>query len=73
VRRRHAAYFAVLAEEAEQNGSERKLTVWLQRLEADHDNLRAALAWMAAHEPERARRFADALGEEPVLVPAARP
>ncbi|HEU0116618.1 MAG TPA: LuxR C-terminal-related transcriptional regulator [Thermomicrobiales bacterium] len=44
-RRRHADYFLRWAETAEprlQSGDRRG---WLDRLEADHDNLRAALAW----------------------------
>ena len=42
LRRRHAAYFLALAEEAEPNlrGSPGD---WLDRLERDHDNFRAAL------------------------------
>ena len=44
-RRRHAAYFTSLSEEAEPKlrGSEQR--IWLQRLTAEHDNLRAALRW----------------------------
>jgi predicted ATPase/DNA-binding CsgD family transcriptional regulator len=43
--RRHARYFTALAEEAEPRlkGAEQKR--WLDRLEAEHDNFRAALAW----------------------------
>ena len=46
VRDRHLGYFLNLAEEAvpHLNGGEEQ-KVWLDRLEAEHDNLRAALAW----------------------------
>jgi predicted ATPase/DNA-binding SARP family transcriptional activator len=63
-RRRHADHFLGLAEEAEPNliriGSD---TEWLDRLEAEHANLRAALDWLeAADESEDALRLAAALG-----------
>jgi predicted ATPase len=45
-RDRHAGYVVMLAEEAEPQlaGAEQKL--WLDRLEREHDNLRAALQWV---------------------------
>jgi predicted ATPase len=45
-RRAHAAYYLVLAEE----GAEDAVThpEWLDRLELEHDNLRAALDWLIA-------------------------
>ncbi|HEX6715179.1 MAG TPA: BTAD domain-containing putative transcriptional regulator [Thermoleophilaceae bacterium] len=54
---RHARWFAAVTD----NPGSR---VWdaephaVDRLNADHDNLRAALAWMLNHEPERAQRMA---------------
>jgi predicted ATPase len=47
VRRAHAAYCVVLAEEgnAESEGVD-----WLTRLEAEHDNFRAALGWLLESE-----------------------
>ena len=47
--RRHAEHFLALAEEAEPNliGVGRH-TEWLDRLERDHDNFRAALDWLEA-------------------------
>jgi predicted ATPase/class 3 adenylate cyclase len=44
-RRQHANYFMTLAETAELHRYTPTQSVWLLRLDADHDNMRAALAW----------------------------
>jgi len=45
LRRRHAAYFLGLAAEAESKLRTAEQDSWLARLESEHDNLRAVLAW----------------------------
>ncbi|MCD6033052.1 MAG: hypothetical protein K0S78_5234, partial [Thermomicrobiales bacterium] len=45
VRDRHATVFASVAQEADVKLRGRDQIAWLSRLEADHDNLRAAIAW----------------------------
>jgi predicted ATPase len=61
--RQHAHFFLALAEEAEPKlyGTEQR--AWLDRLRAEHDNLRAALTWShSTGEAELGMRLAEALG-----------
>ena len=53
-RRRHAAYFLGLARQAQLHLRGPGSLSWLDRLEADHDNVRAALEWSLVEEPETA-------------------
>ena len=45
IQRQHANYFLALAEAAELHRYTATQGLWLLRLDADHDNMRAALAW----------------------------
>jgi predicted ATPase len=63
-RREHAAYYLMLAEHAQPEVEGPEQVVWLQRLEAEHDNLRAALGWaLERSEAETAVRLSGALFE----------
>jgi non-specific serine/threonine protein kinase len=46
VRNRHAAWCLALVEAAEPHLRGSEMITWVDRLEAEHDNLRAALAWV---------------------------
>ncbi len=52
LRRRHARYFMALAETAEQKFETAEQETWLNRLEMEHDNLLAALAWSYTSEED---------------------
>lgn len=63
-RRAHAAWYRTLAETAGPRVMDADQVIWLDRLEADHDNLRAALAYALAHDdPETALAMGAALWE----------
>jgi predicted ATPase/class 3 adenylate cyclase/Tfp pilus assembly protein PilF len=62
-RQHHAEYFLKLAEEAEPQLTGTAQAKWYDRLETEHDNLRAAIEWAAgAAETEMAQRLCGALG-----------
>jgi len=62
LRRRHADHFLDLAEQAAEELRGASESQWLERLEAEHNNLRAALAWSsAANATELQLRIAGAL------------
>ncbi|HEY1014790.1 MAG TPA: tetratricopeptide repeat protein, partial [Herpetosiphonaceae bacterium] len=61
LRRRHAAYFAELAEHSAAALRTALQQQWLQRIEDEHDNLRAALHWSIEEEAGLAARLAGAL------------
>lgn len=59
--RRHAAYYLAVAEEAGRHFAGADQQRWSDRLERDHDNLRAALNWGLATDPALALRIGAAL------------
>ena len=60
-RARHATWCLELAESAEPELVRHDGGVWLRRLEADAANLRAAIDWAVAHDPDVALHLAGAL------------
>jgi non-specific serine/threonine protein kinase len=58
---RHAVHFLALAERAEREERGEDQPGWLERLEAELDNLRAALSWFRAHDSGWALGMASAL------------
>lgn len=62
IKRAHAEYFLFLAEQAEPRLWGPEDAAWLNRLEEEHDNMRAALSWALEHEEaEFALRLGGAL------------
>jgi non-specific serine/threonine protein kinase len=56
-RDRHLAYFMETARRAEEHYGTSERALWLNRLEVEHDNLRAALGWALESNPEAALRM----------------
>ena len=62
IKRVHAEFFLTLAEEADPELRGPDQLEWLERLEAEHDNMRAALSWaLGRKEVELALRMGGAL------------
>jgi predicted ATPase/DNA-binding SARP family transcriptional activator/DNA-binding CsgD family transcriptional regulator len=62
VQRRHTGFFLALAEDAEPRLRGPEDMEWLERLEAEHDNMRAALSWtLERGEVELGLRLSGAL------------
>lgn len=60
-RRQHVEAFLARAEQAIAQPSAVYQLIWLDQLEQDHDNMRAALAWALDHDPGAARQLSVAL------------
>jgi predicted ATPase/transcriptional regulator with XRE-family HTH domain len=62
IRQQHAVHYLTLAEAAEQQSYGSAQRMWLDRLEIEHDNMRAALEWFRARgDDERLARLSTAL------------
>src|SRR6266480_7243552 len=62
-RQAHAAYYLALAEDAEPQLLSNQQVTWLERLDREHENLRAALHWLLEHgEAEQNMEMALRLG-----------
>ena len=61
IRRRHAEFFLALAEETEPLLLTENVVRALEKLDAEHDNLRAALRWLLSREVEMMARMTAAL------------
>ena len=61
VDRLHAEYYCSLGEAAEPQLQAAQSADWLNKLESDHDNLRAALQWAAEKDPAVGQRLAGAI------------
>jgi len=61
VRDRHLAYYVQFSEMAEEHVQGREAILWSRRLENEQDNLRAALEWSLARNPDSALRIVGAL------------
>lgn len=61
VRQRHCDWFLSVAERAEPELAGPDQTLWVSQLEADHDNLRAALEFCREHDPSTGPRLVAAL------------
>ncbi len=62
VRGRHRDWYAELGERARRHRWTREQAAWLDRIEVENDNLRAALEWSLREDPDMAARLAVALG-----------
>lgn len=61
VRGRHLEFFTRLAEQAHEKWASAEQGMWWDRLEAEHDNLRAALEWGIGSDPIKALHLAPLL------------
>jgi tetratricopeptide (TPR) repeat protein len=61
VNRKHAEYYCSLGEAAEPELAAAQSANWLNRLESDHENLRAALNWAAENDALLGQRLAGAI------------
>lgn len=62
-RRQHATYFLALATQASTHWHSPQHQYWLERLEMEHDNLRAAMHWLLVYDAQGAQQLGAALRE----------
>jgi predicted ATPase/class 3 adenylate cyclase len=58
IRHRHALFYTALGADSDVRVRTSGAEIWLDRLEQEHDNARAALSWSMSHDPNLALRLA---------------
>lgn len=61
VRRRHAQYYLALVEQAEPELKTAGITHWFERLDMEHENIQAVLAWSQLHDIDLGLRLCGAI------------